>query len=65
MSTNKIYRSLLLVGLAAAVAGPGLTVRGPVQSRVDLLADVAGVLNVRVADLERLKKASERPVPAS
>jgi len=42
--------------LAAAVAGPGLTMRGPVQSRVDLIADAAGVLNVRVADLERLNR---------
>jgi molybdopterin biosynthesis enzyme len=42
--------------LAAAVAGPGLTVRGPVQSRVDLLAEAPGVLNVRVADLERLNR---------
>jgi hypothetical protein len=42
--------------LAAAVAGPGLTVRGPAQSRVDLLAESAGVLNVRVADLERLNR---------
>jgi molybdenum cofactor cytidylyltransferase len=42
--------------LAAAVAGPGLTVRGPVQSRVDLLAAAPGVLNVRVADLERLNR---------
>jgi molybdopterin biosynthesis enzyme len=42
--------------LAAAVAGPGLTVRGPNQSRVDLLADAPGVLNVRVADLERLNR---------
>ena len=42
--------------LAAAVAGPGLRVRGPMQSRVDLLADVAGVLNVRVAELERLNR---------
>ena len=42
--------------LAAAVAGPGLRVRGPTQSRVDLLADVAGVLNVRVAELERLNR---------
>jgi hypothetical protein len=42
--------------LAAAVAGPGLTLRGPVQSRVDLIADAAGVLNVRVADLERLNR---------
>lgn len=42
--------------LAAAVAGPGLTVRGPAQSRVDLIADAAGVLNVRVAELERLNR---------
>ena len=42
--------------LAAAVAGPGLTIRGPVQSRVDLLAEAAGVLNVRIAELERLNR---------
>jgi hypothetical protein len=43
-------------GSTAAVAGPGLTVRGPVQSRVDLLAEVPGVLNVRIAELERLNR---------
>jgi hypothetical protein len=42
--------------LAAAVAGPGLTVRGPAQSRVDLIATADGVLHVRVADLERLNR---------
>jgi hypothetical protein len=42
--------------LAAAVAGPGLTVRGPAQSRVDLLAEAHGVANVRVADLERVNR---------
>ena len=42
--------------LAAAVAGPGLTQRGPSQSRVDLLAASAGVVNVRVADLERINR---------
>jgi molybdopterin biosynthesis enzyme len=42
--------------LASAVAGPGLTVRGPAQSRVDLLAEAHGVANVRVADLERLNR---------
>jgi hypothetical protein len=44
------------VRLAAAVAGPGLTVRGPTQSRVDLIAAVDGVVHVRVADLERLNR---------
>jgi hypothetical protein len=42
--------------LAGAVAGSGLTIRGPAQSRVDLIADAAGVVNVRVADLERLNR---------
>jgi hypothetical protein len=42
--------------LAAAVAGPGLKVRGPAQSRVDLVAEAHGVANVRVADLERVNR---------
>jgi hypothetical protein len=42
--------------LAAAVAGPGLTVRGPAQSRIDLLAASGGVVNVRIAALERLNR---------
>ena len=42
--------------LADAVAGPGLTRRGPSQSRVDLLAAHDGVLHVRAAELERLNR---------
>lgn len=42
--------------LADAVAGPGLTRRGPVQSRVDLLAAHDGVLHVRAPALERLNR---------
>jgi len=42
--------------LATAVSGPGLTIRAPVQSRVDIRAEAAGVLNVRVAELERLNR---------
>jgi hypothetical protein len=42
--------------LADAVAGAGLTRRGPIQSRVDLLAEHAGVLHVRAAELERLNR---------
>ena len=42
--------------LAAAVAGQGLTVRGPNESRVDLLAAHAGVLHVRTGLLERLNQ---------
>jgi hypothetical protein len=42
--------------LAAAVAGTGLIMRGPAQSRVDLLAEAHGVANVRIADLERVNR---------
>ena len=42
--------------LADAVAGAGLTRRGPIQSRVDLLAEQDGVLHVRAAELERLNR---------
>ena len=42
--------------LATAVAGPGLAVRRPVQSRVDLLATSDGVVHVRITELERLNR---------
>ena len=42
--------------LAAAIAGSGLTRRGPVQSRVDLLAETDGVVHVRAPALERLNR---------
>jgi hypothetical protein len=42
--------------LAAAVAGDGLTVHGPAESRVDLRAAAAGVLHVRSAVVERLNR---------
>ena len=53
---GELHEDDAAIRLAAAVAGPGLTTRGPAQSRIDLIADVAGVLNVRVADLERLNR---------
>jgi len=44
--------------LAAAIVGadgaPGITLRGPAQSRVDLLAAVAGVVEIRIPALERI-----------
>jgi molybdopterin biosynthesis enzyme len=42
--------------LAAAVAGPGLDSRRPVQSRVDLVATADGVVHVRIPELERLNR---------
>jgi len=42
--------------LARAVAGPGLELRGPSESRVDLRALEAGVLHVRARELELLDR---------
>jgi molybdenum cofactor cytidylyltransferase len=42
--------------LALALAGPGTAIRGPIQSRVDLLAASDGVVHVRIAALERLNR---------
>jgi probable molybdopterin binding protein len=53
---GELHEDDAAIRLAAAVAGPGLTTRGPAQSRVDLIAEVTGVLNVRIADLERLNR---------
>jgi hypothetical protein len=56
VEAGELHEDEAAIRLAAAVAGPGLTMRGPAQSRIDLLADAAGVLNVRVGDLERLNR---------
>ncbi len=53
---GELHEDEAALRLAAAVAGPGLIQRGPSQSRVDLLADVPGVLNVRIAELERVNR---------
>jgi molybdenum cofactor cytidylyltransferase len=53
---GELHEDEAALRLAAAVAGPGLTERGPSQSRVDLLAAAPGVVNVRIADLERLNR---------
>jgi molybdopterin biosynthesis enzyme len=42
--------------LAAAVGDETLTVRGPAESRVDLVAAVPGVLHVRTRELERINR---------
>ena len=42
--------------LAESVAGDGLTIRGPAESRVDLIAATDGVVHVDVAALERFNR---------
>jgi molybdopterin biosynthesis enzyme len=46
----------LRLARAVAAGDPGVTLRGPAQSRVDLVAAVAGVVEVRVSALERLNR---------
>jgi hypothetical protein len=53
---GELHEDEAALRLAAAVAGPGLKIRGPAQSRVDLLAEVHGVANVRVPELERVNR---------
>jgi len=51
-----VHEDAAALGLAAAVAGAGVTTRGPSESRVDLLAAHDGVLRVDAARLERVNR---------
>ena len=42
--------------LAALVAGPGLTLHGPIESRMSMLAQWRGLLKIEVARLDRLNE---------
>jgi len=53
---GELHEDDAAVRLAKAVAGPNLEVRGPNQSRLDLVASVPGVVNVLIAELERLNR---------
>ena len=56
LEPGDVHEDEAAVRLALAVSGPGLTVRGPAESRVDLLAAADGVLHVRAAVLERINR---------
>lgn len=56
LEPGELHEDDAAVRLAKAVAGPNLAVRGPNQSRLDLVASVAGVVNIRIAELERLNR---------
>ncbi|MGZ6259797.1 MAG: hypothetical protein ACXWN5_02955 [Candidatus Limnocylindrales bacterium] len=53
---GEVHEDDAALRLAAAVAGPGLVLRGPAESRVDLLAAADGVARVEIAALERLDR---------
>jgi hypothetical protein len=56
LEPGDVHEDEAALRLAAAVAGEGLTVRGPAESRVDLRAEAAGVLHVRTDIVERLNR---------
>lgn len=53
---GELHEDEAAIRLAQAVGGGGLATRGPNESRVDLVAAAPGVVNVRVAELERLDR---------
>src|SRR5579883_1741505 len=48
--------------LAQAIAGPGVTLRGPIQSRFDLLATVRGIVEIKVHALSALNAIPDMSV---
>ena len=56
LEASELHEDDAALRLARAVAGPGLDIRGPAQSRVDLIASAPGVVNVRIAELERVNR---------
>ena len=53
---DDVHEDEAALRLASVVSGPGLTQRGPAESRVDLLAAADGVVHVRIGRLERLNR---------
>ncbi len=53
---SELHEDDAAIRLAKAVAGENLEVRGPNQSRLDLVASTAGVVTVLVAELERINR---------
>jgi molybdenum cofactor cytidylyltransferase len=56
LETGELHEDEAARRLADAIRGPGLTVRGPVQSRIDLVAEIAGVVHVRVAAVDAIDR---------
>ena len=56
LEAGEMHEDDAAIRLADAVGGQGLTRRGPSQSRIDLVAAHDGVLNVDVANLERINR---------
>jgi hypothetical protein len=56
VESGELHEDDAAIRLARAVAGPNLDVRGPNESRLDLVAARDGVVSVQIADLERINR---------
>lgn len=56
LEPGELHEDDAALALAGAAAGAGVTLRGPAESRVDLVASVDGVLHVRTAELRRVNR---------
>jgi hypothetical protein len=56
LEPGELHEDDVALALAKAAAGAGVTLRGPAESRVDLVAAVDGVLHVRIAELSRVNR---------
>jgi molybdopterin biosynthesis enzyme len=56
LEAGDLHEDEAALRLAGTVGDETLTVRGPIESRVDLLAAVPGVLHVRTRELERINR---------
>jgi hypothetical protein len=56
LEPGDVHEDDAAVRMGGAIAGPGLDCRGPLQSRLDLVANVAGVVRVQVGALERINR---------
>ena len=56
LEPDDVHEDDAAVRLASAIAGAGLDCRGPTQSRVDLVANVSGVVHIRIDALEHINR---------
>ncbi len=59
LDANDVHEDAAARRLAAAVAGPGIAVHGPVESQMRLAAEVNGILRVDIARLEALNSIDD------
>ena len=56
LEPDEVHEDEAALRLGAWLAGPGTSLRGPAESRADLVATVDGVLHVRAVEVERIDR---------